>query len=199
MARACSVDGCWKPSTSRGWCAMHYRRWVRNGDLTTRRTTEVGEPQRYFTEVVLNCTSDECLIWPFARSTVDGYARMYVGGRMQLVSRLACAVVHGPAPSQRHQAAHGCGHGHLGCVNPKHLRWATRAENEADKLQHGTHARGERSANAKLTEAAVRQIRALVGTIPTKEIARQFGVSAGAISRITRGENWSWLKGEAGV
>jgi len=28
----CSVEGCDKPVTSRGWCEMHYYRWRRHGD-----------------------------------------------------------------------------------------------------------------------------------------------------------------------
>lgn len=28
----CSIDGCNKPSKGRGWCSMHYSRYLRNGD-----------------------------------------------------------------------------------------------------------------------------------------------------------------------
>jgi hypothetical protein len=198
MSGPCSVEGCDRVSRMRGWCEMHYRRWQRHGDPLGGRTPE-GTLLTYLHDVVLPWSSDECLIWPYGRSGIDGYGRMRLNGRTQLVSRIACEAVHGSPPTPLHQAAHSCGNGHLGCVNPRHVRWATRVENEADKLAHGTHARGERSANAKLTDAAVRQIRALVGTTSAKELARQFGVSTGAISRITRGDNWAWLKGEAGV
>lgn len=34
----CTIDGCGKPVTARGWCGMHYRRWQRSGDpLKLRR------------------------------------------------------------------------------------------------------------------------------------------------------------------
>lgn len=29
----CSVSGCTRPRSARGWCATHYERWRRNGDL----------------------------------------------------------------------------------------------------------------------------------------------------------------------
>lgn len=31
-ARTCSVEGCGRPHTARGWCKSHYYRWQRNGD-----------------------------------------------------------------------------------------------------------------------------------------------------------------------
>ena len=33
---SCSVEGCNKPLGSRGWCLMHYTRWLRHGSPLTR-------------------------------------------------------------------------------------------------------------------------------------------------------------------
>ena len=50
----CSIDGCEKLAgrrgTARGWCQMHYNRWLRNGDplIRTQRT------------IITNCTIDGC-------------------------------------------------------------------------------------------------------------------------------------------
>lgn len=52
------------------------------------------------------------------------------------MSRVVCERVNGPAPTEKHETAHGCGNSW--CVNKRHLRWATHIENEADKLIHGT-------------------------------------------------------------
>lgn len=51
---ACSVEECEKPTghkgTARGWCQMHYNRWLRNGDPLVRT-------QRTF---IAECTMDGC-------------------------------------------------------------------------------------------------------------------------------------------
>lgn len=30
--RTCSIEGCERPHSGRGWCAPHYQRWIRHGD-----------------------------------------------------------------------------------------------------------------------------------------------------------------------
>lgn len=104
-----------------------------------------------------------------------------------------CTLAHGKRPSRRHQAAHSCGKSHEGCVHPGHLRWATPQENEADKLLHGTHMRGERNHNAKLTEDDIRLIRSLRGKLSQRAIGEKFHVSEAAIMMIHSGRNWGWL------
>lgn len=80
-----------------------------------------------------------------------------------------------------------------GCVNPRHLRWATRSENHADKLDHGTHNRGEQCPTVKITEEQARQILALKGRLSQKDIAAKFGVTFQHVSNIHLGKRWAWL------
>jgi hypothetical protein len=37
MPRQCSVTGCGRRATERGWCHGHYLRWVRRGDVDPER------------------------------------------------------------------------------------------------------------------------------------------------------------------
>lgn len=69
---------------------------------------------------------------------------------------------------------------------------ATHAENEADKLAHGTRLTGERHNMAKLTEADVIEIRSAPGN--QRRIAQRFGVSPAHICNIKKLKTWRHLK-----
>jgi hypothetical protein len=121
---------------------------------------------------------------------------MKLDGKQSLVHRLACEALRGPPPTPKHQAAHLCGNGHLGCTNPTHTDWKTSRDNCADKLIHGTHNRGERNATSRLTEVDIHKIRSLDGKMRKKDIAALFAVSASTICGIISRKRWAWLKDE---
>jgi hypothetical protein len=193
--RICSIEGCSKSVRGKGWCQAHYMRWWKYGDVRASDPIEprvpIGGALRFIHDVALKHTSDDCLNWPYVRANY-GYGEVAVDGRKRLAHRIVCEVVYGPAPDGKNDAAHSCGN--RLCCNPRHLRWATRAENVADTRQHGTISRGERNGHAKLTEADVRFIRTLKGNLTSTEIAKKFGVSRGSIGKILSGKNWSWLE-----
>jgi hypothetical protein len=102
------------------------------------------------------------------------------------VHALVCAAFHGPAPTEKHQVAHGDGNPFNN--NEANLRWATCAENQADKSIHGTLVQGMACHNSKLTEKDVACIRRWAKAwISQSELARAFGVYQGHISAIVRG------------
>lgn len=191
--RICSLEGCGKRHVACGFCDMHYTRFRKYGDPLGGSTFR-GAPEIFYQTVVLTCASDECLIWPYSRGS-DGYARIKRGDAQQLVQRLVCFTLHGPPPTGDHEAAHSCGQGMRGCVNPRHVRWATREENAGDKLTHGTAPRGTKCGLAKLTDADVRSIRQLKRAgWANSWIADRFGISKTAVSNINTGITWGWLK-----
>ena len=194
--RICSIEGCTNPVIARGWCDTHYCRWKRHGNPHFRKKAGNGELLAFIEEVVLPFAGEGCLTWPFCCvKSREGraYARARIGGRDTLVSRYVCEKVHGPAPSPEHEAAHSCGKGHEACVAPGHIFWKTPSANQADRIIHNTHDRGERSANAKLTEADVRSIRQNVGRETHAKLAVRFGVSRPTISVILARKSWGWL------
>lgn len=113
------------------------------------------------------------------------------------VHKLVAAAFLDKQPSSKHEIAHNDGdklNNHW-----RNLRWATRAENERDKIAHGRSNRGERNGGAKLTDAQARQVILRSKSLPRSsggrrirkgEIAKlaiEFGVTASAIWQIING------------
>lgn len=193
--KLCSIPDCGKPALKRGWCSSHYQRWLKGGDPLSGGAYRAarGELLKFVHSVALLHKSNECLIWPFGSGT-DGYGKIQVKGKTLRAPRLICELAHGKPPTLKHEAAHSCGNGHLGCVSPNHLRWATNIENHADRLIHGTHLRGERQPLAKLTAANVQFIRESAGRLKQRELAEMFGVTQANISNILTNRHWQWLR-----
>lgn len=103
---------------------------------------------------------------------------------------LVCEAFYGPRPSPNHDAAHNDGRPSNNFVN--NLRWATKKENMADKLIHGTHNRGERHGNSKLTADAVREIKA--SSESHAALGRAFGVNYRTIFDIRSGKIWGHVQ-----
>jgi len=133
-----------------------------------------------------NYDGPDCLIWPF--STARGYGNLGFNGELCYAHNIMCEIVHGPAPTPAHQAAHSCGRGHLACVHPKHISWKTPSENQLDKRTHGTSYRGGR--RRKLTSFDADAIRLLKGKMTHDEMAAIFKVSRRNIGAILDGRSW---------
>lgn len=190
----CSHPGCDQRGVRvvRGLCTPHYDRLRKYGDPSLGMPLN-GSGLKFFHSEVMTHISDDCLIWPFARSG-NGYGQITVDGKKVNVHRHTCIVANGEPPTPRHEASHSCGNGHKGCVNPRHLSWKTPSENQMDRVLHGTSNRGERQWKSKLTQADVRSIRRLFGAGQTNpEIAEKFEVSTSAIWMIRVGLSWAWL------
>jgi DNA-binding transcriptional regulator YiaG len=104
---------------------------------------------------------------------------------------LACRAFHGRRPTCRHEVRHRDG----SKINNKssNLCWATRSENQRDRVNHGTSNRGERPGCVKLSEYEVKMIRELA-RIPPDVFARQLNVAVYTIQAIRRRKTWAWLK-----
>lgn len=191
--RICSIEGCGKTHAGLGYCVAHYKKFKRYGYPLVSVKTKEGEPRKFMMEVALPYTGDDCLAWPFSRQAF-GHGTIHHEGRGQYVHRVLCKIKNGPPPGPKYEAAHSCGNGNLGCVNPNHIRWDTRAGNFADRLAHGTDARGSKSVLSKLVEAQVIEIQRLKNIKTSDELGRIYGVKPGTIRSIWCGRTWGWLK-----
>lgn len=81
-----------------------------------------------------NFSGDECLLLP--RSNTGRPCSVRYNCAKMPASRAMCIIAHGLPENPKLQAIHSCGNGHLSCVNPKHLRWGTAADNLRDRHIH---------------------------------------------------------------
>lgn len=77
------------------------------------------------------------------------------------------------------------------------LRYGTRSENARDRIAHGRgptgeQSRGEKNGMTPLTEADVRRIRGMSGTL--KAISEIFGVHLSTIHNIKTGKTWGHVR-----
>lgn len=140
-------------------------------------------------ERLASTQTDECVDWPYARTSA-GYGAITVAGKQESTHVLACVRRHGQPPTDQHEVAHSC-HNRL-CMNARHLRWATRAENAGDRLADGSLRRGERCPTSRLTAAQVVEIRLLYasGTVTQRQVAKMYGIAQTTVSGIVRKVRW---------
>jgi hypothetical protein len=131
---------------------------------------------------------DWCLVWPFARDK-HGRGMMGANGERYWAHRFMCRLVKGDPPTADHTAAHSCGNGHGGCINPHHLDWKTQAENLEDCRQHGTLVRHHGGNVRRVLPEEIKAIREARGFQTQGQLAAKFGVSEGTISDIWHGRS----------
>ncbi|MHB9475162.1 HNH endonuclease [Mesorhizobium sp. M0589] len=131
-----------------------------------------------FIERALLTETDHCIEFPFCRNA-DGYARLKCEGRDVYGHVIVCERAHGQRQTPESVVAHRCGN--HACVNKRHVRWATPAENTADRVGHGTNR------PTKLPKHAVHFIgKELVHVMRYRDIAIMHGVSGSTIASIAR-------------
>lgn len=190
----CSIDGCGRKLFCKGMCNGHYKRNWRHGSPFHGRRMN-GDLKKWI-EYHVDHSGHECLIWPFSMKK-DGYAStLQIDGKKWDAHRYMCFVKNGPPPSKKHTTAHNCGRGNHGCVHPGHLRWATWAENHADKIKHGTSSRCENHYNATMTDRIVSQIKRLnkKQELKPKQIAEKLNVPPSRVYSIISGRSWRHIK-----
>lgn len=144
--------------------------------------------------------TDDCWIWMGARNSA-GYGNIgdYGDGRKVVLTHRLSMALSGTAIPIGMQVLHRCDN--PPCVNPGHLFVGTALDNSRDMITKGRHShgdehtkrlrlpRGEHHANARLTDAAVCEIR--TSQLPVKTLAEKFGVVRTVIYKVLRREIWA--------
>jgi len=191
--RFCVVEGCSNKHHANGYCSLHSARVAHNGK--PGRAERIKAPRGAFQKWLENNsdhTGEECLIAPFGKRD-SGYSMLRVDGVNIGAHRFMCILANGVPLRPELEAAHSCGNGDRGCVNPRHLRWATSSENQDDKWLHGTMIHGSKQYHAKLEDEDVLRIRKMRGTMTQVGIAKIFGITQPTVSSVQLKKSWSWL------
>ncbi len=154
---------------------------------------------------------DKCWLWTKC-ATAKGYGQTFFEGKLWYTHRLAWTLTHGPIP-QGMNVLHNCPSGdNPRCFNPAHLWLGTLAQNNQDMAKKGRAAsgdrtgprlhpermkRGEQRRDSKLTDEAVREIRAVWGVMATgRELAKEYGVKEMCISSVVSRKHWRHVRYE---
>jgi hypothetical protein len=188
IQRICSVDGCDKPWSCRGYCAAHYAQKLYRGEIIAV-ATRPGSRMQFIKDAVSSAT-DDCLEWPYGKSDTGYGGAILYDGRKVSPHRLVCELAHG-RPIEGLQACHSCGN--KACVNPRHLRFGTQSDNEKDKIAHGRKLMGEDHPWTRVTADMVIEIRSSPESAAV--IGKRLGLGRGYIKDIRTGRSWGHVAG----
>lgn len=140
--------------------------------------------------------ADSCWDWTGPTDRY-GYGQFWKDRRQTTAHRVAYELAFGAiAPGMC--VCHRCDNRR--CVRPEHLFLGTHADNAQDKAAKGRSLKGERNPHRKLTDAAVREIRAAIAAGESNaQIAIRHGVTDGAIWFIRKGIAWKHVVDERGA
>jgi hypothetical protein len=141
-----------------------------------------------------------CWEWTAYRQG-SGYGWFWVRGQgpqrvSVLAHRMAWELTHGPIPDGL-CVCHHCDN--PPCCNPVHLFLGTDSDNKVDAWNKGRGTRpckwGEENGYAKLTEAAIREIRRryAAGGVTQQELADAYGVNQTKISAAILRRTWAHI------
>lgn len=148
---------------------------------------EAVDVSRFWT-LVDRRSPDEC--WPWlGDKDKNGYGVFFYRRFLKPAHELALSFVTGELRGATLDTCHSCDNPE--CVNPRHLRFDTRASNVKDMLD-----RGRDNFKRKLSESDIITIRERVAAgARGSDLAKQYNVSDGLISMISTGKRWPRVGG----
>lgn len=136
---------------------------------------------------------NECLEWPL-KPNKSGYGKITHGGKKHTVSRLVATFVYGQ-PKENYFALHSCDNPI--CINPKHLRWGTKQENNEDMMKRKRNKQPQafNHFNSRFKPQDIIDIRLKYQTGQTQTaIAREYQVAQVTIQKIVTYKRYTNLE-----
>ena len=186
----CSIDGCGKKATGKGFCSKHYTRFRLYGN-TEAKSFDHEPIEIRFWLCVDKKAEHECWLWKRPASS-NGYGRIRAGHRSKEVTahRLSWVLHNNDEIPAGMVVMHKCDN--KLCVNPYHLQLGTYKDNTQDMISKGRAKYkplyGSTNGNALLDEEKVRLIKGSQESHAA--LARLLGVSASCIADIRKGRRW---------
>jgi|SRR5882724_1180439 len=198
--RTCSVEDCEKPLKARGLCGTCWYQARKAGmpliyEYKGRRQIAVTPlADRYWAKVIkTSIHTDDCWGWS-GYCDPNGYGRLGAErSRKVLLAHHVSWDIHFPDnPRTTLNICHKCDN--PPCTRPDHLFLGSQVENIQDMIKKGRGAKGIRHFNVKLLETDVRLIRTQYDAkVKRSDIAQQFNVSAGTVTRIGKRQGWTHI------
>ena len=184
--RVCVEASCGRRHYARGWCTMHYLRWLQHGDPRHSARRRGGSLRDRLLSFVDFEDTDSCIEWRGAVD-LDGYGWFSYANKRRRAHRVSYELAHGPVPPGA-VVRHSCDN--RPCINPRHLEVGTTQDNTRDRDERGRAARGERAKRSHLREADVLAIRAKRGERTLRSLADEYRVSVSTIHHIVTRKTW---------
>lgn len=182
----CAVQGCSKTAKSQrpnAMCPMHRKRLRQHGTTDTPPDRKYYRVHLPFVMESIQTQTDICIDWP-GRKNHWGYGVFRIKRKSHFAHRYVCELVHGP--SNGRCALHSCDN--PGCINHRHLRWGTNAENVSDAVNRNRRPLGSQRKLAKISEQQARDI--YVSSATLKDTADLYGVGITTVRSIKTRKKW---------